>query len=91
MRAAELFEKLNRINDGTRTLFESVAIPEVAYALKDWNANSDSDGVLIDGLALSYYARPRATTDIDILFLSLDKIPLYVEKIQKNSFGCFYS
>ena len=46
--------------------------------------------MLIGGLALSYYARPRATTDIDILFLSKDKIPLYVEKFKRTSPGAFF-
>lgn len=89
MRAAELFEKLNRVNDGTRSLFESVAIPEVQLALKDWTSNTNSDGILIGGLALSYYARPRATTDVDILFLSRDQIPLYVEKFKKTRPSAF--
>jgi len=35
MRATKLFEKLNQINDGTRTLFESIAIPEVAFIHKE--------------------------------------------------------
>lgn len=35
----EWFQKMNVFQDGTRSLFESIAIPEVATALKDWNSS----------------------------------------------------
>jgi hypothetical protein len=61
-------------NDGTRTLFEAVVSPEVVKALRDWSAQNNT-GVLIGGLALSHYGRPRATQDVDILMLSDSDIP----------------
>jgi hypothetical protein len=59
---------MQTINDGTRTLIESIMMPELIAALRDW-AKSGSGGVLIGGLGLSYHARPRFTQDIDFLFL----------------------
>ena len=74
MRAKEIFEKLNHYNDGTRTLFESIPVPEVNQALIDWNKYKHN-GVLIGGCALSFYTRPRATMNVDVLFLTDDAIP----------------
>lgn len=53
-------------------------VPEVGHALAAWvrsTVPSGTSGVLIGGLALSFYCRPRATTDVDILFLSDAAIP----------------
>ena len=59
--------KMRSINDGTRTLFESVMMPNIITALRDWG-KVQAGGVLIGALALSYYARPRMTQDVDFLF-----------------------
>ncbi len=67
--------KTNNINDGTRSLVESILIPEIAKALADWKHVTKSDAVLVGGLAAAFYAKPRATTDIDLLFLSEREIP----------------
>jgi hypothetical protein len=88
MRFKELIEKLNKPNDGTRTLFESIAIPEVEKALKDWNGSNHS-GILIGGCAVGYYTRPRATTDVDILFLTKGDIPSSVNGFKKTRSGAF--
>lgn len=88
MRIAEVFEKLNKINDGNRTLIESIAIPEVGSALKDWSKHVDN-GILIGGCAYSFYGRPRATSDLDFLFLSDTEIPTSVpgfKKIRDHAF-----
>ena len=69
LRFRDYIDKLNIVNDGTRSLMESIAIPEVERALKDWN-KIDHSGILIGGCAIGYYSKPRATTDVDILFLS---------------------
>jgi len=74
MRLRDL-QKMNSINDGTRTLTESIAVPEVLQALRDWEAASGSTGILIGGCAASFYARPRATMDVDFLFMSSEEIP----------------
>lgn len=58
-------------------LRHAALVSEVSHALLQWvksnphTPNSDS-GVLIGGLALSFYSKPRYTTDIDLLFLSSD-------------------
>lgn len=78
-----IIDKMNTININ-RTLFESVIMPEVEVALKNWIENNDGDCVLIGGLALSYYVKPRSTTDVDILFLSYNNIPEKVDKFKKH-------
>jgi len=79
-----VIDKMNSINDGTRTLFESIIMPEIILALNDLKNGSNNDYILIGGLALSYYIRPRTTTDIDILFLSNDDIPNEIPKFKKH-------
>jgi hypothetical protein len=88
MRSINLFEKLNKVNDGSRSLFESIAVPEVIVALQDWAKNSHK-GVLIGGTAMSYHGKPRATMDLDLLFLHSDDIPLSVEGFKKFRKGAF--
>lgn len=82
-------QKMNTMNDGTRTLFESIAIPEVEQALNDWNKNFQGPCILIGGAATGYYSRPRATTDIDILFLSKNDIPAQVNGFKRIRPGAF--
>lgn len=77
-------EKTNNVNDGNRTLMESILIKEVGLALDDWNLNNNNDCVLIGGLALSYYIKPRTTTDIDVLFLKSENIPSSVKNFKKH-------
>ena len=90
MRLANIFEKLNRVNDGTRTLLESMAIPEIEQALRDWlYSESSGSGVLIGGCATSYYGKPRATTDIDVLYVHIDDIPKTVPKFKRTRNGAF--
>lgn len=78
--------KMRWKNDGFRTLFESVVYPEVLEALKDWkmfNPNNEKC-VLIGGLALSYYEKPRPTQDLDLIFMSETDFPTEVYKFRKN-------
>jgi hypothetical protein len=81
--------KMNSINDGTRTLSESIAIPEVLQALEDWKRETNQIGVLIGGCAVSYYARPRGTTDVDFLFLTSNEIPSKVKGFKRTQLGAF--
>lgn len=74
---------LNRVNNGTRTLAASIVVPEVRLAFNDWVKNCDSRVMLIGGLAMSYYARPRATMDIDFMVLSGD-VPDQVKWFKKT-------
>lgn len=84
LRPAFLIEKLLRVNDGTRTLFESVMVPEVAAALKDFHrAGGTNKAVLIGGLAVSFYGLPRTTMDVDFMFLSPSDVPNEVQGFKK--------
>lgn len=76
LRSPAIVDSWNRVNDGTRTLLESSLIPEVAQALKSWGAHGPvNQCVLIGGMAFSYWARPRATSDADFLFLGTSQVP----------------
>lgn len=81
--------KMNYHNDGTRTLFESVIYPEIILALKDWKENSIKNCVLIGGLALSHYVKPRTTIDIDMLFSKDEDIPNRVLNFKRNRIHAF--
>lgn len=70
-------------NDGSRSLFESVMAPEVIRALQDWQANGGR-GVVIGGVALSYYAKPRYTQDVDVLLMTDSEIPDNVDGFRHN-------
>ncbi len=68
---------------------ERILVPEVNLALKDWIKNSSSSGVLIGGLAYSLYAKPRQTTDIDLIYISDSEIPKEVKgfkRVREHSF-----
>jgi len=72
-------------NNGFRSLFESIIPNEVILALKDWKENYNSKNyIIIGGIALSYYIKPRYTEDIDLAFLSYDDIPSNVFKFRRN-------
>jgi hypothetical protein len=86
--ARKYLSKMYSINDGSRSLFESIAIPEVEQALKDWIKHSKS-GVLIGGAAMGYYGKPRSTFDIDLLFVYPTDIPIHVEGFKRIRPGAF--
>ena len=77
--------KFGWLNDGFRSLNESIVYPEVAETLEDWKLNSDmkESSVLIGGPALSYYLKPRPTEDDGLTFLSADDIPKSVYEFRK--------
>jgi hypothetical protein len=82
--------KCNGPNDGTRSLMESILVPEVGQALSDWLSAFRKDSwVLIGGLALSYYGKPRTTTDLDILLLSTTDIPRRLEGFKRTRSQAF--
>lgn len=73
------------INNGWRSLLESIIPNEVIQALRDWKDNYPKDNyVMIGGLALSYYNRPRYTENVDLIFLSDEEIPNSVYKFRRN-------
>lgn len=69
--------KFKWLNDGIRTLNESIVYPEVEQTLNDWKkySNTKETSVLVGGVALSFYLKPRPTEDLDLIFLSVDDIP----------------
>jgi hypothetical protein len=76
MRLTTIIEGFNSANDEqlSRPLLESVIVPEITSAIKDW-IGADVPGILIGGLALSFYGKPRYTSDIDVLFISDNDVP----------------
>lgn len=68
--------------NGSRDIFESTVNPEVLLTLKDFS-NEVHNCVLIGGLALSYWALPRYTQDVDMLFLRKEDLPTQVNKLSK--------
>lgn len=76
---------MQHVNDGTRALLESILAPEVQQAMQDWIAGTKGiDAVLIGGLALSYYMKPRYTSDGDFLFLNESAIPESVNGFKRT-------
>lgn len=77
MRLKSVIEGMYTENDEnlTRNLFESVVVPEIVAAIRDWIGSTDVPGVLIGGLALSFYVKPRQTMDIDVLYVTDEQIP----------------
>lgn len=72
-------------------LDKAALIPEVSHALLAWaKAQAGSKkGVLIGGLALSFYVKPRETTDVDVLFLSKNDIPETRPGFKRTRAGAF--
>lgn len=60
-----------------RTLTESAISPEVLKTMRAWIDawGGHPPGVLVGGMALSFYSEPRYTQDMDLLFGSNDEIP----------------
>lgn len=82
--------KARTINYGNRTLMESILYPEVAAALEQLRKNGwPPTGLLIGGIALSFHVRPRATQDIDLLFLTPDAIPDAMEGFRRHRSNAF--
>jgi hypothetical protein len=79
--------KMSGPNDGTRTLTESSMVPEVAAALAAFKPYFN--GVLIGGMALSFWIKPRYTQDIDILFASDSDIPAEVPGFKRTRSHAF--
>ena len=88
MKLRDLF-KCNFINDGSRSLYESILNPEVEKAMRKWEQQVPLEGVLIGGLALAYYIKPRMTIDADFLFLSAAEIPSEVEGFKRTRPSAF--
>lgn len=81
-------KKMQTANKGDRSLFESIMAPEVIAALRDFSHAMDG-GVLVGGIALSYYVKPRYTEDVGILYLSASLIPASVVGFKRNRLHSF--
>ena len=59
-----------------KTLEEAALVPEVRTAALRWASQQEGNerGVLIGGLALAFYARPRQTMDVDVLVKSVSDV-----------------
>src|ERR1039457_3999829 len=80
--------KMNSINYGNRLISESIVLQEVEQAFQDWTSIG-IDCVLIGGIALSFYVKPRYTMDVDVLFLSKEDIPINVPNFKHHRAGAF--
>jgi hypothetical protein len=66
-------------------------IPEVQHALVKWIKATvpGHRGILIGGLAMSFYAKPRTTDDVDMLFVHTSDIPNEVMGFKRYRPGAF--
>lgn len=71
-------------------------VPEVQHALAQWIKSTFGykhpgavPGILIGGLAMAFYAKPRETTDVDLLFLSDSDIPSGLDHFKRTRKGAF--
>ena len=66
-------------------------IPEVQHALTSWIKRTvpNERGVLIGGLAMAFYAPPRTTQDVDMLYLHSSDIPGEVVGFKYHRKGAF--
>lgn len=70
---------------GRKAVETSVMIPEVLAALVDLASLApDAEWVLIGGLALGAYAKPRTTEDVDILVVSDDSMDEIAQKLSSK-------
>ncbi len=78
--------KLNIVNDAahSRSLFESIMMPELISALRDWT-EAAGGGVLVGTAALSFHVRPRMSHDIDFLFIDDADIPTAIPGFSRIS------
>lgn len=66
-------------------MFENIKMPEVRKTVQDWIANGgNKNAVLIGGIALSFYVRPRQTEDADFLYLKVTDVPEEVQGFRKH-------
>ena len=79
--------KMQTGNDGSRTLYESVMVPEVISAMQEWSKNSPQNYVIIGGVALSFHVKPRQTEDMDVLYKNKSDFPQVVNGFRKNRKG----
>jgi hypothetical protein len=74
-----------------RTLAESAISPEVLKTMRAWIDAWDGHppGVLVGGMALSFYSEPRYTQDMDLLFGSNGEVPDPPEGFKRHRSGAY--
>jgi hypothetical protein len=89
MRAKEIVESWNTGKD--LLLENAILVPEVDLAFKEWIAQTrdSSSWMLIGGIVVGYYSRPRTTTDVDVLFGSDEAIPNHVTGFKRTRTHAF--
>ena len=65
----------------------SMVPAEVKAAAKHWITEASDNWVLIGGLALAFYTRPRMTSDVDGLFLARSDMPSGLEHFKRTRPG----
>lgn len=85
------FKKFYEEWSESKLFTESIVVPEIEKALKDWKNNTNSKYVIIGGIAVSFWTRPRTTMDIDILFKNDAAIPKSVELFKRHRKHSFES
>ena len=83
MKSKEIVQKWK--HDFQCSLFESIMSDPVEETLREWVKNAvDSSYIIIGGMAVGYYTRPRMTQDIDVLYKHENQIPTSVSGFKKN-------
>lgn len=70
-------------------LFDRMMVPQVKEALKAWIKATTNHGMLVGGLVVGVYSRPRMTMDVDIIFKDDSEIPVTVtgfKRIREHAF-----
>lgn len=75
-------QKTTGPNDGTRSLVESTLLIPVVAAVSAWSRHAT--GVLIGRLAVSFYAVPLVTQNVDFLFAADAALPADVPGFRRN-------
>lgn len=90
MQQLRVLKSLQLANDGSRSLLHSILVPEVKHTLEEWRKdNAHAKAVLIGGVALSFYIKPRYTEDADFLYLHVADIPKTVKGFKAHRKGAF--
>lgn len=89
--AAHRLRSMKVFRAAVSSLSNVALVPEVQHALAAWVRSKVGleKGVLIGGLAMSFYSAPRATQDVDLLFISDSSIPGEVPGFKRHRPGAF--
>lgn len=80
---------LSTANYGKNNVADTIVSDAVRKTLIRWCNATRNHGTIIGGIAFSFYARPRATMDIDTVFLQETDVPTEVSGFKKIRRHCF--